>query len=178
MADRGTAGRKELARKMVESLTARAHRPATVAGFVVSAALVAASGGIHLYLWNLAYHDVATIGPLFLVQFSVAVVTALLLILWRKGVVLVLGFGLMVGTVIGFVLALSTGLFGFKLTFWTGWAYFAIIDELVAAIVLGLTAGLFWHDRWPLLATPTEPDDGESARTVSAAQGHSSINGK
>lgn len=147
MVESGTAGRKELAYEVAESLSARAHRPATVTGFVVSAALVATSGGIHLYLWNLAYHGVATIGPLFLVQFSVAVVTALLLVLWRKGVFLVLGFGLMVGTVIGFVLALSTGLFGFKLTFWTGWAYFAIIDELVAAIVLGLTAALLWRDQ-------------------------------
>jgi hypothetical protein len=172
MADSGTVGRKELAHEMAASLTARAHRPAAVAGFVVSAALVAASGGIHLYLWNLAYHGVATIGPLFLVQFSVAVVTGLLLALWRKGVVLVLGFGLMIGTVIGFCLALSTGLFGFKLTFWSGWAYFAIIDELVAAIVLGLTAALLWRDRGPLLVTPTEPDDSESSRTILAARGH------
>jgi hypothetical protein len=154
MADSGTVGRKELAHEMAESLPARAHRPTTVAGFVVSAALVAASGGIHLYLWYLAYQGVATIGPLFLVQFSVAVVTALLLALWRKGVFLVLGFGLMIGTVIGFCLALSTGLFGFKLTFWSGWAYFAIIDELVAAIVLGQLRLSFGATAAPCLQRP------------------------
>ncbi len=146
MIDDASGGRKELGRKAVEVLAARGHRPVTVLGFVVAGVLVAASGGIHMYLWNLAYQNVATIGPLFLVQFSVAVITALLLILWRKGVVLLVGFGLMIGTVVGFVLALSTGLFGFKLTFWTGWAYFAIIDELVAAVVLAITAALLWRD--------------------------------
>lgn len=133
-------------REVVEVLSERAHRPLTVLGFVVSAALVATSGGIHLYLWNLAYQNVATIGPLFLVQVSVAVITALALVLWRKGVMLLIGIGLMLGTVVGFCLALTTGLFGFNLTFWTGWAYFAIVDELVAALVLTATGALLWRD--------------------------------
>ena len=150
--DANGGGRKALGREAIEVMGARGHRPLTVLGFVVSGALVATTGGIHLYLWNLAYQSVPTIGPLFLVQFSVAVITAVLLVLWRKGLMLLVGFGLMIGTVIGFVLALSTGLFGFKLTFWTGWAYFAIIDELVAALVLAFTATLLWHDHRPSAA--------------------------
>lgn len=143
------ADQKALIRDAMEVLATRAHRPVTVLGFVVSGTLVAISGGIHLYLWNLAYQNVATIGPLFLVQVSVAVITAALLVFWRKGAALLVGFGLMIGTVIGFVLALTTGLFGFKLTFWTGWAYFAIVDELVAAMMLAITVTLLRHDRRP-----------------------------
>jgi|ERR1700733_9730050 len=152
VASSASSGRRALGQEASALIGARAHRPATVAGFVVSGLLVAGSGGIHMYLWNLAYQNVATIGPLFLVQVSLAVITALLLILWRKGLALVVGFGLMVGTLVGFTLALTTGLFGFKLTFWTGWAYLALADELVAAIVLAATALLLRHERGPSIA--------------------------
>ena len=88
----------------------------------MAALLVVSSGAIHFYLWDIAYRHVATLGPLFLVQGISAVIVALALVLLRWGVVIVAALGLMVGTLIGFVLVLTTGLFGFKLGFVSGWA--------------------------------------------------------
>ncbi len=127
------------------ALLARGENPAEVILMVLAGLLVASSGAIHLYLWNIAYRPVATLGPLFLVQFVSAVVVALALIVVRRGFVLVAAVGLMVGTLVGFVLVITTGLFGFKLGFVTGWATLSVVAESMAVFVLVATGTLLWR---------------------------------
>ena len=108
-------------------------------GAVVAAAiLMVCSGLIHIHLWDIAYRHVATLGPLFLVQAMAALVLAVVLVVARVVVVALACIGLMLGTVVGFILADTVGIFGFTLPVVTGWAYEALIAELVSAAVLAV----------------------------------------
>ena len=49
-------------------LLAPVRGPVPLTLLVLTALAVAASGAIHLYLWDIAYRHVATLGPLFVVQ--------------------------------------------------------------------------------------------------------------
>jgi hypothetical protein len=101
-----------------------------------AAALMVVSAFVHLHLWDIAYRHVATLGPLFLVQAVAALVGAVVLAVTRLVIVMVGSVLLMLGTVGGFVLADTVGLFGFKLPEVTGWAYLAMGTELVSSAVL------------------------------------------
>jgi len=50
--------------------------------------------------------------------------------------------GLMAGTIAGFVLARTAGIFGFRLTFISTEAYAVMVVEAVAIVLLGITARL------------------------------------
>jgi hypothetical protein len=52
----------------------------------------------------------------------------------------------MVGTLIGFVLVLTTGLFGFKLGFVSGWATLTVVAECMATVVLVTAGALLWRE--------------------------------
>jgi hypothetical protein len=128
------------------ALTARGKRPVTQVLMILAALLVVSSGAIHFYLWDIAYRHVATLGPLFLLQGISAVIVALALVLLRWGVVIVAALGLMVGTLIGFVLVITTGLFGFKLGFVSGWATLTLVAESLATVVLVSAGALLWRE--------------------------------
>jgi hypothetical protein len=103
------------------------------------------SGLIHIHLWDIAYRQVATLGPLFLVQAVAALVLAVVLVVARVVVVALACMVLMVGTVVGFVLAASVGIFGFTLQIVTVWAYEALSAELLSAVVLGVLVLRSWR---------------------------------
>ena len=108
-------------------------------GAVVAAAiLMVCSGLIHIHLWDIAYRHVATLGPLFLVQAVAALVLAVVLVVARVVVVALACMVLMVGTMVGFILAASVGIFGFTLQIVTAWAYEALGAELLSTVVLGV----------------------------------------
>jgi hypothetical protein len=115
-------------------------------GAVVAAAiLMLCSGLIHIHLWDIAYRHVATLGPLFLVQAIAALVLAVVLVVVRAVVVALGCIVLMVGTVVGFILADTVGIFGFTLPAVTGWAYEALLSELVSALLLSLLVIRSWR---------------------------------
>jgi hypothetical protein len=99
------------------------------------------SGFVHVHLWDIAYRHVATLGPLFLVQAIAALVLAVLLALTRRGAVVVAALGLMAGTIVGFILVLTVGLFGFTLHEITNYAVIAVVVEGLAVVLLA-AAGL------------------------------------
>jgi xanthine/uracil permease len=105
---------------------------------VLAALLMIGSALVHVHLWDIAYRHVATLGPLFLVQAVGAVVVAVALALSRVVAVMVVAMALMLGTVGGFILADTVGLFGFTLPKVTGWAYDALATELVSTALLAL----------------------------------------
>jgi hypothetical protein len=49
---------------------------------------------------------------------------------------------LMAGTIVGFLLARTVGIFGFRLTFSSGLAYTVLVVEAAAVVLLVLTAWL------------------------------------
>jgi hypothetical protein len=109
---------------------------------VIDAGLLIASGAIHLHLWDIAYQHVPTLGPLFLVQAASALVLALTILVTRHLLAVVAGLALVAGTIIGFILVRTTGLFGFHLTFSSGEANAVLIVEAAAVVALSATGAL------------------------------------
>ena len=126
-------------------LLAPVRSPIPLTLMVLTALAVTASGAIHLYLWDIAYRHVATLGPLFLLQAFSAFVVAVALITLRRAFVVSCAFALMLGTLIGFVLVLTTGLFGFKLGFVSGWAYLTMGAECAAVALSAATGIILWR---------------------------------
>jgi hypothetical protein len=133
-------------RRWLGTPVARYRNDVVALGAVAAAAvLMVCSALIHIHLWDIAYRNVATLGPLFLVQAVAALVLAVVLVVTRVVVVALACMALMLGTLIGFVLAASVGIFGFTLTVVTGWAYEALLAELVSAVVLAVLVARAWQ---------------------------------
>ena len=110
--------------------------------YLADAGLLAVSGAIHLHLWFIAYRSVKTLDVLFLVQVVLCLLAALTLLLTRN-VLVVLGAALlMAGTMVGFVLARTVGIFGFQLTFSSREAIVVLVVEALGVVLLGVTAWL------------------------------------
>jgi hypothetical protein len=91
-------------------------RPLLLVGRIVGGGLLAATAGIHLYLWSAGYSSLTWIGPLFLVQAVVGfLLCALVLTVSQQWLpqAAVLGAVLQVGTLAGLLLSVDVGLFGF-----------------------------------------------------------------
>jgi hypothetical protein len=110
--------------------------------YVCDAGLLIASGLIHLHLWDIAYRHVKTLDVLFLVQAALTLLAAAAVLTTRHLLVTVSAAVLMAGTIVGFVLARTVGIFGFRLTFISTEAYAVLIIEAVAIATLGITAWL------------------------------------
>jgi hypothetical protein len=130
-------------------LVATTERGLTRALMWLGAVLVLISGIEHLHLWDIAYRHVATLGPLFIVQGVVTIVLAIALAVGRRFILVVSGVALMAGTIVGFVLADTTGLFGFKLPSITNLAWFTLAVEIGAIVVLGIAGWQLWLEQQP-----------------------------
>jgi hypothetical protein len=115
--------------------------------YLCDAALLVTSGLIHLHLWDIAYRHVKTLDVLFLVQVAMCLLAALILLVTRHLLVVLGAAVLMAGTIVGFLLARSVGIFGFHLTFSSGLAYTVLIVEAAAVVMLALTGWLQWQRR-------------------------------
>jgi hypothetical protein len=120
----------------------RAHLSRMWLLYICDAGLLIASGLIHLHLWDIAYRHVKTLDVLFLVQVVLTLLTALILLATRHLLVVAGAAALMAGTIVGFVLARTVGIFGFRLTFISTEAYVVMVVEAVAVVLLGITAYL------------------------------------
>ena len=115
--------------------------------YLCDAALLVTSGLIHLHLWDIAYRHVKTLDVLFLVQVALCLLAALILLVTRHLLVVLGAAALMAGTIVGFLLARSVGIFGFRLTFSSGLAYTVLVVEAAAVVMLALTGWLQWQRR-------------------------------
>jgi hypothetical protein len=106
------------------------------------AALLVASGIIHLNLWDTSYRHVKTLGPLFLVQVIAAFVIAVALVATRQLLVVAAAGLLMAGTIVGFIVVRTHGLFGFKLPFTSGEAWAVLVIEIAGMILTAVTGWL------------------------------------
>jgi hypothetical protein len=110
--------------------------------YLADAGLLVASGLIHLHLWDIAYRHVATLDVLFLVQVALCALAAVALLVTRHLLVVLAAAALMAGTIVGFLLARTVGIFGFKLTFSSGLADTVLVVEVAGVIMLALTGWL------------------------------------
>jgi hypothetical protein len=126
----------------VAALWLTSRGPSAMTMIVVGALALCASSAIHFYLWNVAYRNVRTIGPLFLFQGSMAGLAAVLDLSIRKVAFLLFSALFLVLTIGGFVIATTAGLFGFTLHTTTGWAVGSLISEGCGTVAFGLAAAL------------------------------------
>ena len=125
--------------------TSQRKRPVWLWGlFVCDAGLMVASGLIHLHLWAMpgGYRHVKTLDQLFLVQVVLAWLAAITLLVTRHLLVVAGSLLLMAGTIAGFILVRTVGLFGFKLPYSTGLANTVLVIEVVAVVLLAVTGWL------------------------------------
>jgi hypothetical protein len=116
----------------------------------LSALLLLAMGGIHLYLALTAVGGV--LGGLFLLTAVGAVVLAIAIVVLRRrllAVASVLSLLFMVGTLLALVLALTVGLFGIRETLDFQLVPTTIVVESVGAIVLLVTTVLVFRSGPP-----------------------------
>jgi hypothetical protein len=112
------------------------RRSAATVILAVAAALLVVSAVLHLDLWSSGYRAIPTIGPLFLAQGIATPVIALILLLTRWLVAILVALAAMVGTLGGFILAATVGLFGFHDGFAAPFASTTFVTELTAIVFL------------------------------------------
>lgn len=113
----------------------------------LDSALLIASGAIHLHLWDIAYRHVKTLDVLFLVQAIGTVLAGLILLVTRHFLIAAGSALLLAGTIAGFVLAKTVGIFGFKLPYITTEAWIVLVIEAVGVVLLASTTWLLLQRR-------------------------------
>ncbi|MCG2800040.1 MAG: hypothetical protein L6367_16065 [Cellulomonas sp.] len=104
------------------------------------AAMVAISAVAHLQVWQEGMHNVAVVGPLFLLQGVAGLVLAVLLVAWRSRLTLLAAVGFGAATLVAFVIATTpVGLLGVH-SRWTGTPEWTSAITEAATVVLGLFA--------------------------------------
>jgi predicted lipoprotein with Yx(FWY)xxD motif len=110
---------------------------------IAGAALLIASGAIHLDLYVTGYNSIPTIGPLFLLQIISAFLLAVVIPLTGLRLAYAAGAGFGLATLGGYLLTLKVGLFGFTEVRTTAGIVSAIIDVAIFAVLAaGMISGL------------------------------------
>jgi len=130
----GTAPRRSLT-SLLRTGGTTAGWPANGA-FVLGGGLVVGSAALHLHLWLTGYRHIATIGPLFLLQFAVGVAIGLVVMVTRRTWAGLIGTLFALATIAGFLLSVNVGLFGFQDSWSAPLAGVAFALESAAAALL------------------------------------------
>ena len=110
---------------------------------IAGAALLVASGAIHLDLYVTGYRTIPTIGPLFLLQVIAAFVLAAAILVTGNWLVAAAGAGFAVSVLGGYLLSLWVGLFGFTEVRTTAGIVAGIIDVAAfATLAMAAAPGL------------------------------------
>jgi len=110
---------------------------------IAGAALLIASGAIHLDLYLTGYNSIPTIGPLFLLQVIAAFLLAVAIPLTGNWLAYAAGAGFAIGTLGGYLLSLKVGLFGFTEVRTTAGIVAGVIDVAAFAVLAaGAVSGL------------------------------------
>jgi predicted lipoprotein with Yx(FWY)xxD motif len=106
---------------------------------ITGAALLVASGAIHLDLYLTGYRTIPTIGPLFLLQVIAAFALAAAILVTGSWLAAAAGAGFALSTLGGYLLSLWVGLFGFTEVRTTAGIVAGIID-VAAFVTLAMAA--------------------------------------
>lgn len=102
-------------------------------------------GTVHFHLWQSGYRDIHVIGPLFLLNFILALAVALAVLAAPRRLlpyVALAAVGLAAGTLAGLLISVNDGLFGFRDSLSAPFAHESIVAEAVVIVSgLGLSGG-------------------------------------
>jgi hypothetical protein len=90
----------------------------------------------------MGYRTIPTIGPLFLVQVIAGALLAVLLLSSRRLLMVVAAAGFMIATIVGLLLSIDVGLFGFRDTLAAPYAGLSLGVESAGAVVLAVVGTL------------------------------------
>jgi hypothetical protein len=116
-------------------------RAATGAAILVGAAMVATSALIHLHLWFAGYRNIHLIGPLFLAQSVAGIGLAVVLVAYRRLVVIAAGVAYLGGSAVALLISATVGFLGLHDGLGVPWAATSLATELVGLLAL-LCAGV------------------------------------
>jgi predicted lipoprotein with Yx(FWY)xxD motif len=136
--------------------------PRRSASGIAGAALLVASGSIHLDLYLTGYRSIPTIGWLFLLQVIAAYVLAVAILVTGHWLAAASGAAFALGTLGGYLLSLKVGLFGFTEVRTTAGIVAGIIDvaAFAALAIAALTALTTATVTARTTATATDRDPG------------------
>jgi hypothetical protein len=109
---------------------------------VAGAGLLIWSSVIHLQLWSDGYRSISVIGPLFLIQGVGGIALAVVLVVFRRLVLMAAGAVLLASTAVGLLLSASIGLFGFQESLLVPNAKTSLVVEFAGAAILAVAAVL------------------------------------
>jgi plastocyanin len=127
------------------------------------AAALLASGGVHLDLYLTGYHAIPTIGPLFLVQTISALALGLVLAVRSDEILSAGGALLALGTLGGYVVTRSVGMFGFHEVATTAGLTAGLLDTLAF-----VSLGYFATSAASSVATPADEHAGTTRGRILA----------
>jgi hypothetical protein len=110
------------------------------AAFIAGGILIVWLSYIHFHLWDIGYRHIATIGPLFLLQSIAGLIIGLLVVAVHRVWTAVVGIGFVLATMVGFLISVEHGLFGFKDSWAAPFAGLAFTVEIVTAVILAVAA--------------------------------------
>jgi hypothetical protein len=111
--------------------------------FIAGGLLLVCSSYIHFHLWQkVGYRRIPTIGPLFILQSIAGLGLGLAVMAIRRVWIAVLGTGIAISTMAGFLLSVEVGLFRFKDTWSAPFAHRAFFLEVAVIVILGVASTL------------------------------------
>jgi hypothetical protein len=120
----------------------RGARLGTLGGIVVGAVMIAGSALIHLHLWTLGYKHIHLIGQAFLFQAVSGLALGVLVVAFRRLVLVVAGLLFCAGSVLALVLSATVGFLGLHDGLGVPWAGWSLGTELAGFVGLSGCAGL------------------------------------
>ena len=111
----------------------------------LAAAGVLLSAAVHLDLYAGGFRDLATIGPLFMLNAIAGLAIGLLLLCWPNWLSAFAAAGFGVATLVAFYLSVTVGLFGWQEIASGEPQLLAEAAEYVAAVFGGLAAWMLWR---------------------------------
>jgi hypothetical protein len=106
----------------------------------VGAVLLVWSGVIHIQLWSDGYRGISVIGPLFIIQGVGGIAIAVVLVVFRRLVLLAAGAVTLAATAVGLLLSVHVGLFGYRESLAVPYAELSLVVEFTGAAVLLVAA--------------------------------------
>lgn len=107
---------------------------------IAGAALLIWSAVVHIRLWSDGYRDISVIGPLFIIQGVGTIVIAVVLVIFRRLVLLAAGAVALAATAVGLLLSVHISLFGYRESLAVPYAGLSLVVEFTGAAILLVAA--------------------------------------
>jgi hypothetical protein len=119
----------------------------------------------------MGYRTIPTIGPLFLVQVIAGALLAVLLLFSRRLLMVVAAAGFMIATIVGLLLSIYVGLFGFMDTLAAPYAGLSLGVETAGTVVLAVVGTALVRGHGYSEQMPPHADRRDNERALQAQSG-------